>query len=1254
MGKQTDIFNCIIVTYIKYIRPNLSKYQPFKLYYSKKNKKNAEKRFNNIIKSHKYNLSCTDNDYFSKTKNKLSRNKRTSSPYSMTSYNKANVSYEPISLSKSRNVQSRVKSPFHLYLENEDSLSYTNYLKRAKEKPKEKPINLKKKRNSLEELSRNINNMKKIEKKESFTHDNNNVTTNNGNVVNILNGTNDKNVEINFNKFEIKILPDKISDKIIHPRTHSSYTRSNVDTIINKIKEESERKIKIKINPTSITRDTKPFNTINSFPIKEPSDSECSNNYNSNDFFLLGKGKQSKMLTFLDKPKDNQLYLKKENPRTRNHSIQLKMDQLFTITNEINITCPNEPIKKEPAHYIACTETNLFYSGINTDTNIVKEDDITLKDHFSVNSHFTYQKNLLKKQSSKKTSTFATEAENNYLSAGGMNETESNIILANKNKKIQKMLTDKVQRNLRITSKMKSKSMSEHKDFLEKSFDDISSIPPSPKDEAPKDNIEKSHSSIFRDGSFNHSIESNCFISDEDEKEKLKLTQNDFPQLIQKKKSNKKLMIHRSSTISKRSKDVKPSFDFLVRDEKKKLSKEITTLKLNLTISPNKKITRNKKFMRQLSRISEISNMNQRNSKNNINSTISLIKQKVIHNNNSCVFIRHKDESFESISTTKSQTKRAKSFAIESTFREFGERILTKLHKISKVIQEENGSSSLSSKIESNSSLSSFKSRGSIKRIKSDALSKNNHSRRTSSLNFFELRSNSISLAKKALQNKNEPLSENSLKFLKKLDDDISDKIFLMTDGAAEEKDSILTKVLLILDINCNKLDEKRKRSTHFATVRALNAFNIDLQTTLEYSNSIIDNNMASDELLFQQMVLNSNIRISDYSQQIIPFLVNTYFDIKLYDQIFKVGYLDGDIEEVPNVAEINTLFLHFTNKKNPILKQKTRRQSQKYNNYSKKNFIVRQYIFDGPNNVKFMNNFFRADIIYKEYTFDSKPPVFKKPRTINKKVAKKKSTTSGLNSLLTKKTSKYYSKKSTVRCSNTIHVFEQQNSIASMNSLNFMGTQKNEPRILNRDFFGRERDVEGNLNYEEINNKKISLENMLRKQRQRLFISPLKRGSSSSSHSPKKRSSIINSSRAALDKESMMYKTHEIKSEMLKGCSSIKDTLFFYIKDNNYQTFVELFCKFKLDTEEKDKEGNTFLNLAVQCDCEDIVNFLISKGANVNTQNKKLNSPLHYALSYQNFTICDMLLGVGVDETLKNTKGLTPWQCLDTKHTIV
>lgn len=1150
-------------------------------------------------------------------------------------------------------------------MESEDSLSYTNYLKRAKEKQKENIISLKKqKRNSLEEFSRNINNIKTIEKKESFTHDNNNATTNNGNVVNILNGTNDKNVEINFNKYEIKILPDKINDKIIHPRTHSSYTRSNVDTIINKIKEESERKIKLKINQT-VTKETKPFNTI---PTKQPSsinnDSECSNNNNNpNDFFLIGKGKQSKMLTFLDKLKESKLYLKTENQKTRNHSIQLKMDQFLTISNEISITCPNERMKIEPEkkHYIACTETNLFYSGINTDTNIIKEDDITLKDHFSVNSHFTYQKNLLKKQSSKKTSTFATEAENNYLSAGGMNETESNIILVNKNKKIQKMLTDKVQRNLRITSKMKSKSMSEHKDFLEKSFDDISSIQPSPKDDAPiKDNTEKSHSSIFKDGSFNHSIESNCFISDENEKEKLKLTQNDFPQLIHKKKSNKKLSIRRASTISKKSKDVNPSFKFLVRDEKKKLSKEITALKLNLTISPNKKTAKNKKFLRQLSRISEISNMNQRNSKNNINSTISLIKQKVTHNNNSCEFIRRKDESFESISLTKENIKRAKSSCIEITFREYGERILTKIQKISKVIQEENGSSSLSSKVESNSSMSSFKSRGYVKRIQSDAFSKN-QSRRTS-LNFFELRSNSISLTKKALQYNKEPLSEKSLNFLRKLDEDISDKVLLMTDNSAEEKDSILTKLLLILDIKCNKLDEKRKRTYRFATTRALNNFNIDLETAIQYSNSINDNNSASDEYIFQQMILNNNnIRLSDYSLQIIPLLIDTYFDIKLYDQIFKVGYLDGDIEEVPNVADINTLFLHFTYKKNSILRQKTRRASKQCNHYSKKNFLVKQYIFDGPNNVKFINSFFRADIVYKEYTFDSTPQVFRKPTTLMKKtyagsvsLNKKKTTTTNLSGLLSKKTSKFYSKKTTVRCSNTLHVYEQQNSIASMNSLNNMYSQKNEPRVLNRDFFERERDVEGNLNYEELNNRMLSHENLLRKQRQQLFISPLKRASSELSDYPNKRLSINQSNRTAFDKESMMYKTHEIKSEMLKGCNSVKESLFFYIKDSNYQTFVELFSKFKLDTEERDKEGNTFINLAVQCDCEDIVNYLISKGANVNTQNNKLNSPLHYALSYQNFTIGDLLLRSGADEKLKNAKGLTPWQCLDTKHSIV
>jgi ankyrin repeat protein len=89
------------------------------------------------------------------------------------------------------------------------------------------------------------------------------------------------------------------------------------------------------------------------------------------------------------------------------------------------------------------------------------------------------------------------------------------------------------------------------------------------------------------------------------------------------------------------------------------------------------------------------------------------------------------------------------------------------------------------------------------------------------------------------------------------------------------------------------------------------------------------------------------------------------------------------------------------------------------------------------------------------------------------------------------------------------------------------------------------------------------------------------------------------------MNKESMLFRTHEIKSQILKqNAQDPIQNLFFYIKDDNFQKFKEILDKKKLPLEEVDEEGNTLLNLAVQCNSYNIVNFLINNGANVNTQN--------------------------------------------------
>jgi ankyrin repeat protein len=89
------------------------------------------------------------------------------------------------------------------------------------------------------------------------------------------------------------------------------------------------------------------------------------------------------------------------------------------------------------------------------------------------------------------------------------------------------------------------------------------------------------------------------------------------------------------------------------------------------------------------------------------------------------------------------------------------------------------------------------------------------------------------------------------------------------------------------------------------------------------------------------------------------------------------------------------------------------------------------------------------------------------------------------------------------------------------------------------------------------------------------------------------------------MNKESMLFRTHEIKSRILKKSQhDPKQSLFFFIKDDNFQKFKEVLEKKKLNLEETDDEGNTLLNVAVQCNSYSIANYLINNGANVNTQN--------------------------------------------------
>ena len=202
---------------------------------------------------------------------------------------------------------------------------------------------------------------------------------------------------------------------------------------------------------------------------------------------------------------------------------------------------------------------------------------------------------------------------------------------------------------------------------------------------------------------------------------------------------------------------------------------------------------------------------------------------------------------------------------------------------------------------------------------------------------------------------------------------------------------------------------------------------------------------------------------------------------------------------------------------------------------------------------------------------------------------------------------------------------------------------------ILDKKFYNRIRD---NLINEEFNRnqkKQLSFKEEIKKiKEQKLFISPFKSNKFKTFNK-----TFFDTNIHIFNKESMMYKTHKLKMQMFKKCKNINDLLFLFIKDGNFQTFKEKFNKFKINPEYKDKNGNSYLNLAVQCDCKKIVDFLLSSGADVNSQNNRLNTPLHYALGYQNFVLADVLIKNGADEQCKNADGITPWQSINSKHTI-
>ncbi|CAD8079315.1 unnamed protein product [Paramecium primaurelia] len=101
-------------------------------------------------------------------------------------------------------------------------------------------------------------------------------------------------------------------------------------------------------------------------------------------------------------------------------------------------------------------------------------------------------------------------------------------------------------------------------------------------------------------------------------------------------------------------------------------------------------------------------------------------------------------------------------------------------------------------------------------------------------------------------------------------------------------------------------------------------------------------------------------------------------------------------------------------------------------------------------------------------------------------------------------------------------------------------------------------------------------------------------------------------------------------------------------IYNNNFIEFmdnIQFIPEMQIDVPLQD--GNTFLILAAQCGCKEIVHELVKRGADINIQNDDGNTAVHLALAHGHYKIADMLMEAGGSTHIFNKHGQNAWSVL-------
>ena len=121
----------------------------------------------------------------------------------------------------------------------------------------------------------------------------------------------------------------------------------------------------------------------------------------------------------------------------------------------------------------------------------------------------------------------------------------------------------------------------------------------------------------------------------------------------------------------------------------------------------------------------------------------------------------------------------------------------------------------------------------------------------------------------------------------------------------------------------------------------------------------------------------------------------------------------------------------------------------------------------------------------------------------------------------------------------------------------------------------------------------------------------------------------------------------------LLENSRTIDDIyigLSFLIVEGKERLFITKIKELKndIDINNQIMEGNTLLIISTREGNKNITKFLCEKGCELNIQNFKGNTALHYAIANLFFEIVDILISFGAREDIINNCGLRPWDCID------